>query len=57
MFFSLKFIKDDHFETKGIEVGNSDELLTISSEILSCAFNEICFFYLQMELWLMKMII
>ena len=44
MFFSLKFIKDDHFETKDIEVGNSDELLTISSEILSCAFNEICVF-------------
>ena len=44
MFFSLKFIKDDHFETKDIEVGNFDELLTISSEILSCAFNEIYIF-------------
>ena len=44
MFFSLKFIKDDHFETKDIEVGNFDELLTISSEILSFAFNEIYIF-------------
>ena len=41
MFFALKFVKDDHFETKDIEVGNFDELLTVSSEILSCAFNEI----------------
>ena len=46
MFFSLKFIKDDHFETKDIEVGNFDELLTISSEILSCAVNEICIFFI-----------
>ena len=29
---------------KNIEVGNFDELLTVSSEILSCAFNEISVF-------------
>ena len=44
MFFSFKFVKDDHFETKDIEVENFDELWTVSSEILSCAFNEISVF-------------
>ena len=29
---------------QNIEVGNFDELLTVSSEVLSCAFNEISIF-------------
>ena len=44
MFFSFKFVKDDHFETKDTEVENFDERLTVSSEILSWAFNEISVF-------------
>ena len=43
--FFLKFIKDDHFETVDAEVANYDELLKVSSEILSCtSFDEILFF-------------
>ena len=49
MFF-LKFIKDDHFETVDVEVASYDELLKVSSETLSCTFDKILVFYLQMEL-------
>ena len=44
MFFSLKFIKDDHLENVNIGVTNYDELLKVSSEILSCAINKILVF-------------
>ena len=44
MFFSLKFIKDDHLESVNVEVTNYDELLKVSSEILSCAINKILVF-------------
>ena len=42
--FFLKFIKDDHFETVVVEVANYDELLKVSSEILSCTFDKILAF-------------
>ena len=41
MFFYLKFIKDDPFETVNVEVSNFDELLKVSSEILSCTFDKL----------------
>ena len=44
MFFYLKFIKDDPFETVNVEVSNFDELLKVSSEILSCTFDKIYVF-------------
>ena len=41
MFFSLKFLKDDHFERVDVEVVNYDKLLELSIEILSCTFMEL----------------